>query len=289
MVKSQSNEAQLLICATKESIPQALFPLIHKSFVRALNSSDTFKIAFSGGSLPSFLTELSRSFLTAGISPQWDKWHIILADERVVPSTHEDSNMKALLDSFLQDIPIPKNQIYGIDEDLLEESTEKIATEYHNKVFSPFLQREDSQEKYILLDCALLGLGPDGHTCSLFPDHELLNEGDLYIAGIDDSPKLPPKRITLTLKTLNNHTRDVIFVGAGPSKSPILCGIFETVTFEKNSTLNADQRDCKVILKDVKDCYPCGMVRPKEGNLYYITDSDGAELLDMKPFICSSL
>jgi 6-phosphogluconolactonase len=261
---------------------------MHKSFVKALNSSDTFKIAFSGGSLPSFLTELSRSFLAAGIPPQWNKWHIILADERVVPSTHEDSNMKALLDSFLQDIPIPKHQIYGIDEELLEESTEKIATEYHNKVFSPLLNQEDSQERNILLDCALLGLGPDGHTCSLFPDHELLNEGDLYIAGIDDSPKLPPKRITLTLKTLNDHVRDIIFVGAGASKSPILDGIFETVTFEKNSTLNTDQRDCNVILKDVKDCYPCGMVRPKHGNLYYITDSEGAELLDIKPSsICS--
>jgi len=287
--KTQSDEALLLICGTKVSIPQALFSLIHDSFVKALTSSDTFKIALSGGSLPSFLSELSQSFVTAGISPQWEKWHIILADERVVPSNHKDSNMKALIDSFLLDIPIPKNQIYGIDEELLEDSTKTIASEYQKRVFFPSLDRENHQETNVLLDCAILGFGPDGHTCSLFPDHDLLEEDDLYVAGIDDSPKHPPKRITLTLKTLNDHTRDVIFVGAGSSKSPILQDIFETVTFEKKTAVAVDQRNCNIVMKDVKVCHPCGMVRPRHGNLYYITDSEGTELLDIKPSICSCL
>ena len=118
--KAHTEQAHLLVCDTKESIPQALFPLIHASFEKALQSTGSFKIALSGGSLPSFLSELPRSFEAAGLSPQWEKWHVILADERVVPSTDNDSNMKALFDSFLNDIPIPREQIYGINEDLLE-------------------------------------------------------------------------------------------------------------------------------------------------------------------------
>ena len=277
--------SQLLKCDTKSSIPQAIFPLIHESFLRALDSSDSFKIALSGGSLPSFLSGLSRSFLVAGLAPQWEKWHIILADERVVRSSDKDSNMKALCDSFLKDIPIPKHQIYGINEELLEASTEEIAREYESRVFSPLLDNQCLQDPSILIDCALLGFGPDGHTCSLFPGHDLLNENHLLVAAIDDSPKPPPRRITLTLKILNENSSDVIFVGAGTGKSVILQSIFKTVTYQKKCS---DWKEYTVVMKDVKDCYPCGMVRPKSGNLYYITDSDGAELLDIKVF-CSCL
>ncbi len=250
------SEAKLYIAPSKDEIPSSLYPLIQKSLRATLvdRASSSFCIAMSGGSLPSLLKGLPE-FLEAnknsgiGIDPQWDKWHVILADERLVPSSHSDSNMKALKESLLDHVPIPPDQIYGIDESLLPSdnnsnsdgeagdatsisSSVLIAREYQKRVFGG--ARRSSND--YLLDCVLLGFGPDGHTASLFPNHELLREDVLLVASIDNSPKPPKSRITLTMRALNERSRDIIFVGAGESKAPILKGIFHDVHYINNGT-----------------------------------------------------
>jgi 6-phosphogluconolactonase len=120
--------------------------------------------------------------------------------------------------SYLIQVPIPKSQVYGIDESLLKVSTEAVASAYEETVLKPILQLSGGK-----IDCVILGFGPDGHTCSLFPNHPLLLHNDelRYVAPIDDSPKPPMSRITLTLPVLNKYSRHILW-----------CWIIQTTNIE---------------------------------------------------------
>jgi 6-phosphogluconolactonase len=282
---------ELYVAHSKEDIPEQLFQFIHRSLLNALQDSSEFYIALSGGSLPSLLTFLPQSFTSAKIDPQWDKWRVILADERLVQSTHPDSNLKSLKECFLDKVPIPADKIYGIDESLLTNEhswVDNIAEEYENRVFSAV--RRDRRRGY-LVDCVLLGFGPDGHTASLFPNHDLLeDQSGKLVLGIMDSPKPPPQRITLSMNCLNEVSRNVIFVGAGESKAPILRDIFLNVKHEATEHYGKVKKYVAT-MKDVRhQRYPCGMIRPKDRRLVYITDASGAEeLLRDQHCFCSLL
>ncbi len=213
---------------------------------------------------------------------------------------------------------IPSNQIYGIDESLLAVAAtngdgnttdvDAMASEYQRRVFEPLLSKYGSndEKKPVLVDCALLGFGPDGHTCSLFPNHNLVLDyykdesnsdfnAELLVAGIEDSPKPPPKRITLTLAALNEYTRDVIFVGAGESKSAILKDIFERVNLENVRICSAggggngnEVTEYNVVMNQ-STIYPCGMIRPVSESLHYVTDTDATKTVTVGKVGCAML
>lgn len=86
------------------------------------------------------------------------------------------------------------------------------AADYETKLREAFgsVDGADAGERLPCFDAALLGVGPDGHTCSLFPSHALLEENSKWVAHIMDSPKPPPERVTLTYPVLNN-SRNVSF------------------------------------------------------------------------------
>lgn len=95
-------------------------------------------------------------------------------------------------------------------------AVDEAAKDYIQKM-SPFFAPYDLPR----FDALILGVGPDGHTCSLFPGHKLCEETSVWVAPISDSPKPPPNRITFTFPILNN-ARYCAFIATGNSKADIL-------------------------------------------------------------------
>jgi len=189
----------------------------------------TFRVAVSGGSLPKTLAQalLAKGNGTPADTVDFSKWEIFFADERCVPLTHEDSNYKLLKDELLDKIPreeLGEPKIYNIDEKLLDDPQE-MADQYEKILVSTFAARDSV--KLPTFDLLLLGCGPDGHTCSLFPNHPLLREQDAWVVSISDSPKPPPKRISLSLPVVL-HAAKIAFVATGAGKKDILKSILET-------------------------------------------------------------
>ncbi|KUI64761.1 putative 6-phosphogluconolactonase [Cytospora mali] len=209
----------------------ALAPALRAYVVSCQNAGfirhNSFKIGVSGGSLPK---TLAKALLVPSSGPEdiirWDKWEIFFADERVVPLDHEDSNYGLLKKELIDKIPADQGKptIHPINTELLTKETLEVADDYEQVLVGSFASRDSV--RLPIFDLLLLGCGPDGHTCSLFPGHELLRESTAWVAAIDDSPKPPPKRITLTLPVVTHAVR-VAFVATGAGKKTIMKQIFE--------------------------------------------------------------
>lgn len=194
-----------------------------------LQRHDAFKVAVSGGSLPKNLAQaLLAPSNSADDVIKFSKWEIFFADERAVPLDHEDSNYGLLKKELLDKIPekMGKPTVHPIDTAHLDD-VQELADQYEKLLVRSFASRDSV--KLPIFDLLLLGCGPDGHTCSLFPGHALLRETDAWVAGIEDSPKPPPKRITLCLPVVT-HGVKVAFVATGAGKKDVLKKIFEEGT-----------------------------------------------------------
>lgn len=148
---------------------------------------------------------------------------VYYVDERVVPLDHPDSNHKACTDLLFSKVPIPSENIHSIDPSLLND-LEELSDAYEKKLIHEFAQKDAA--RFPVFDLILLGMGPDGHTASLFPGHELLSEEDRWVAYIEDSPKPPPRRVTFTFPVIN-HAARVAFVAVGAEKANMLANILD--------------------------------------------------------------
>ncbi|KAJ5601162.1 hypothetical protein N7510_010696 [Penicillium lagena] len=212
-----------------EALAQQLRAYVLRSQNAALARHDTFRLAVSGGSLPATLAKalLAPSNGSLEDTPQFAKWDIFFADERAVPLDHQDSNYRLLKEELLSKIPaeLGTPTVHTIDPNHVEDDDpQELADLYQDELMRSFAAKDSV--KLPVFDLILLGCGPDGHTCSLFPGHELLREKDAWVAAESNSPKPPPKRITLTLPVVT-HALNIAFVATGAGKKEILKKIFD--------------------------------------------------------------
>ena len=141
------------------------------------------------------------------------QWHVFFADERLVPLDHADSNYLLARQTLLDKLPAIRH-VHAVDVSLGHAAA---AAAYEAELRGLVPARPGAPPPagggaaLPSLDLVLLGMGPDGHTCSLFPGHPLLGERDRLVADIVDSPKPPPRRVTLTFPALA-AARRVAFV-----------------------------------------------------------------------------
>ena len=210
-----------------DNLAKALRKYVLRCQKAGFDRHNVFKVAVSGGSLPKILAKalLGLDDGTATVV-DFSKWEIFFADERAVPLDHEDSNYKLLKDELLDKIPsnLGKPSVHTIDTQHLDD-VQEMADQYQDALMKSFAAKDSV--KLPIFDLLLLGCGPDGHTCSLFPNHELLRESDAWVAAIEDSPKPPSNRITLTLPVVT-HGIKIAFVATGHGKREIMRQILDT-------------------------------------------------------------
>jgi len=188
-----------------------------------INRQGFFTLALSGGRSPRKLYEALAQPLFSERIP-WKRVHFFWTDERCVTPDHAHSNFRLAMDTFLSVVPIPEENIHRMPGEVVP--PEEAAAEYEKTLKDFFGCGPD--QPFPGFDLALLGLGQDGHTASLFPESEALFEAKRWVVQTPPPPGVEPavSRLTLTIPALN-ASKNVIFLVSGPDKEAVVKKVFE--------------------------------------------------------------
>jgi 6-phosphogluconolactonase len=232
------------------ALSQAAVELFVQTARESVDKNGRFTVALTGGSSP---VALYRMLAQAPYRDQvpWQQTYIFWGDERWVPLTDERSNAKMAMDTFLNQVPVPKDQVYpmwGPGE------PEEFALHYEQLLQKHFHQQAPA------FDLILLGMGDDGHTASLFPDTEVLNETSRWVWAYYLTPQ-SMYRITLTAPLIN-QARKIVFLTFGPNKAAALYEVRE-------GARNPNK-------------YPSQLIQPQSGEVLWFVDDAAASRLTNK-------
>jgi len=225
-----------------------LFPAAATEFARlaqeAIRSSGRFTVALSGGSTPKSLFKLLAG-LPGGEIP-WEHVYFFFGDERHVPPGDPESNFRMANESLLSKIHARSGNVFRVQAEL---DAEVAAKNYEDQLVKFFNLRPGEFSRF---DLIMLGLGPDGHTASLFPGSKGLGETQrLVIANWVE--KFNAFRITFTYPVLN-AAACVMFMVTGADKADAV----------------------RRVIEDKKQGPPAGGVAPTDGKLLWFLDRDAA-------------
>jgi 6-phosphogluconolactonase len=234
--------------------PQDLFQAAAEEVIRAATSAITergrFTIALSGGSTPKNLYTLIAA--NASASLPWDRMFFFWGDERHVPPDDPDSNYRMAKETLLSKVAIPSANIFRIPAENPDAAAAADAYEQTLRKFFAIAPGE-----FPRFDLILLGIGPDGHTASLFPETAALEEKSRLVVA-NWVEKLQTNRITFTLPVLN-AARCVAFLVSGTDKAAVLHEVLEG--------------------NGPAEKYPSKLVEPSAGKLIWFVDRAAASQL----------
>ena len=218
----------------------------------AIRAKEFFTLALSGGSTPRGLYSLLAGDASLRAQLPWEKIHFFWCDERHVPPEHPDSNYRMAKDAMLAKVSVPPANVHRIKSE--NPDAGQAAGEYEETLRTFFRLKIGEIPRF---DLILLGMGPDGHTASLFPGTQGLRERKrMVMANWVESSK--DYRITMTLPVLN-HAACVLFLVSGEEKAETL----------------------RVVLKGEpgRDLLPAQLVRPVSGRCLWFVDQAAARFM----------
>jgi 6-phosphogluconolactonase len=202
-------KAQQKILADSTSLIEAAAEHFVASARNAIAKRGVFYVALAGGSTPKGLYEkLATSPYIEQID--WSRVYLFFGDERCVLPTHADSNFKMAREAMIDHLPIPQNNVLRMPTE--EGVAPDVAIRYARKMQEVL---EDAP-----LDLVLLGLGPDGHIASLFPDTPALDVTDAMTTSLYVE-KFESWRVTMTYPVINAARQVIVFI-AGEAKAAIV-------------------------------------------------------------------
>jgi len=245
---TQQYEVEIKVCDDEEELAGMAADLFVERSEQALVRRGRFLVALSGGATPRRLYALLASPAYCD-RVDWKRTEVFWVDEQCVPPDHPESNYRMAHELLLSKVPLEEKQIHRIRGD--EEP--EIAAKYYGMEVSAYMPKS-----LFTFDLAILGLGIDGHTASLFPGDPAVSETGQVAVVVE--PRGQHRRITVTMPVLN-HVVTALFLVAGPEKAATVREIL-------------DEGNPKG--------YPAGMVLPVKGELFWCLDRKAASLLSIE-------
>jgi len=227
-----------------EKFAQEMVLMINES----AKNRNPFTIALSGGTTPELLFSVIGDHFSKSV--QWKFVQFFWGDERCVPADSSESNFGMTKRRLLDKIDIPSSNIHRI---IGENDPESEAVRYSEEISCNTIHRNSLP----VFDLVILGLGDDGHTASIFPDHPELFSSD-KICEVAVHPLTNQRRITITGRVLNN-AEALVFLVTGRKKAVIVENIIKKSPFAQN--------------------LPASYIVPVNGNLTWYIDKEAGTFL----------
>lgn len=247
MQKMVAHRAQVRVCENAAEMGAECAREFERIVNEAIAARGACSVALSGGSTPKLLYD--RLISTEYINKvDWNKVHFFVSDERCVVLESHDSNFGNAQRQFLDHIQVPAENQHPPEG--LDGAPAEAAEKYEEAIKQFFGLKDDEFPRFDLL---LLGMGPDGHCASLFPNTPALKENKRIVVSNKVSGADVQNRITFTFPAIN-HARNIVFFVQGAEKSHVL-----------GEVLSGDA-----------ESYPVQHVIPEDGHLEWILDKSAA-------------